>query len=171
MRAGRSESPGAGEEATDVSLHRTPLVILVAPLLARLSPRLSAEPFNHRARDCRCQARIRLDRGNKTHGCCGSLGWLAQQPPSNLVHRHWDPVHVPSTSPPRDCDCGKLRAAIVDRLIPRRLGLGLGCGSFTWSGGSRPGLRLGGLRGRRPRIARRLLETCSQVLRVKNKAT
>jgi hypothetical protein len=62
-------------------------------------------------------------------------------------------------TPPRTAR-EEIRAAVVDRSIPRRLGLGLGCGSFSWSGGSRPELRLGGSHGGRPGIARRRCSDC-----------
>jgi hypothetical protein len=56
-------------------------------------------------------------------------------------------------TPPRTAR-EKIWAAVIDRSIPWRLGLGLECGSFTRSGRSRPELRLGGSRGERPGIAR-----------------
>jgi hypothetical protein len=61
------------------------------------------------------------------------------------------------SSPPerRRAPCEEIRSAVVDRSIPQRLGRGLGCGSFTWSGGSRLEPFLGASRGRRPGIPRR----------------
>jgi hypothetical protein len=71
--------------------------------------------------------------------------------PFPLSHLYPQPLATTRT-PPRTAR-EEIRAAVVDRSIPRRLGLGLGCGSFTWSGGSRPEL-LDGSHGGRPGIAR-----------------
>jgi hypothetical protein len=68
------------------------------------------------------------------------------------------PLFSPNfSSPPerRRAPCEGIRSVVVDRSIPQRLDRGLGCGSSTWSGGSRLEPCLGASRGGRPGIPRR----------------
>jgi hypothetical protein len=85
---------------------------------------------------------------------------IVPQPRTHLFICAFATATDPRCKPPPRTEREEIRAAVVDLSIPRRLGLGFGCGSFTWSGGSRPELRLRGSHGGRPGIARRCCSDC-----------